>query len=87
MMMTSDPYFILMKPNTLEIIEKIWAFRESSKCHICFTLDAGANVHVLFPEKDKSLVDKFIQTELAGYCENNQFISDHVGTGAKPILS
>ena len=87
MMMTSDPYFVLMKPNTLEIIERIWAFRKSSKCHICFTLDAGANVHVLFPEKDKALVDKFIQTELAGYCENNQFISDHVGAGAKRISS
>ena len=85
MMMTSDPYFVLMKPNTLEIIERIWAFRKSSKCHICFTLDAGANVHVLFPEKDKALVDKFIYTELAGYCENNQFISDHVGAGAKRI--
>ncbi len=28
MMMTSMPYFILMKPNTLEIINKIWKFRE-----------------------------------------------------------
>lgn len=87
MMMTSDPYFILMKPNTLEIIERIWAFRKSSKCHICFTLDAGANVHVLFPDKDKELVDKFISTELARFCENNQFISDHVGSGAKSASS
>jgi len=85
MMMTSDPYFVLMKPNTLKIIERIWAFRKSSKCHICFTLDAGANVHVLFPEKDKERVDKFIHTELAGYCENNQFISDHVGSGANHV--
>ena len=76
-----------MKPNTLQIIERIWEYRKSTGSQLCFTLDAGANVHVLFPEKDKSLVDKFIQTELAGYCENNQFISDHVGTGAKPILS
>jgi diphosphomevalonate decarboxylase len=27
MMMTSNPYFILMKPQTLSIIEKIWEFR------------------------------------------------------------
>lgn len=83
MMMTSDPYFILMKPNTLEIIESIWAFRESSGCHICFTLDAGANVHVLFPDRDKQRVDSFIKEELAGFCQNKQFISDHVGSGAK----
>ncbi len=87
MMMTSDPYFILMKPNTLEIIERIWAFRKSSKSHICFTLDAGANVHVLFPEKDKVLVDEFIRSELAGFCENNHFISDHAGPGAKSVSS
>jgi len=82
MMMTSDPYFVLMKPNTLEIIERIWAFRKTSGCHICFTLDAGANVHVLFPAKDKDLADKFISSELANFCENNQYISDHVGAGA-----
>ena len=87
MMMTSDPYFILMKPNTLEIINKIWAFRKHTGCHICFTLDAGANVHVLFPDKDKELVDEFISKELAGYCQNNQFIKDHVGMGAKAISS
>ena len=45
MMMTSMPYFILMKPNTLEIINKIWQFRQQTGTHVCFTLDAGANVH------------------------------------------
>ena len=82
MMMCSDPYFILMKPNTLEIIERIWTFRKSSGTHICFTLDAGANVHVLFPEKDKNLVDEFINTELINFCENQQIISDKAGMGA-----
>ncbi len=82
MMMTSDPYFVLMKPNTLKIIEKIWAFRKTSGCHICFTLDAGANVHVLFPNKDKELASKFIEEELVGFCEKNQYIRDNVGAGA-----
>ncbi|MDA9087166.1 diphosphomevalonate decarboxylase [Polaribacter sp.] len=50
MMLTSNPYFILMKPNTLEIIHKIWEYRIAKKSNICFTLDAGANVHVLYPE-------------------------------------
>jgi diphosphomevalonate decarboxylase len=38
MMMTSMPYFILMKPNTLEIINKIWKFRNETKIPVCFTL-------------------------------------------------
>jgi diphosphomevalonate decarboxylase len=31
MMMTSIPYFILMKPNTLEIINAIWKYRNETK--------------------------------------------------------
>ncbi|SHE69647.1 diphosphomevalonate decarboxylase [Arenibacter palladensis] len=85
MMMTSMPYFILMKPNTLEIINKIWAFRASSKTHVCFTLDAGANVHVLYPENEKQEVYQFISNELVAYCENGQYICDQIGNGAKKL--
>jgi len=87
MMMASLPYFILMKPNTLEIINKIWAFREISKTHICFTLDAGANVHVLYPEHEKEEVYQFIKNELVAYCENGQYICDQIGLGAKQLVN
>ena len=85
MMLTSVPYFVLMKPNTLEIINKIWAFRKTSKTHICFTLDAGANVHVLYPEFEKEEVYGFIKNELVAYCENGQYICDQIGFGAKKM--
>ncbi len=85
MMMSSDPYFILMKPNTLEIINKIWAFRAKTGLHICFTLDAGANVHVLFPDNEADEIQKFIETELAVYCQNGHFIEDKLGQGAQQI--
>jgi len=85
MMMTSYPYFILMKPNTLEIINKIWAFRERSGTHVCFTLDAGANVHVLYPENEKEAVYQFIKNELVVYCQNQQYICDRIGFGAKRL--
>ena len=83
MMMTSMPYFILMKPNTLEIINKIWKFRNETHIPVCFTLDAGANVHVLYPENVSVKVLQFIQDELVGYCQNGQFICDQIGNGAK----
>ncbi len=83
MMMTSNPYFILMKPNTLEIINRIWSFRNESQTPVCFTLDAGANVHVLYPESEKELVLAFIKKELVPYCENGQYICDQVGVGAR----
>jgi diphosphomevalonate decarboxylase len=85
MMMTSHPYFILMKPNTLEIINKIWAFREASGSNVCFTLDAGANVHVLYPENEKQEVYQFIKDELVAYCENGQYLCDRIGNGAKKL--
>lgn len=85
MMMSSQPYFLLMKPNTLEIIQKIFKFREESKLHLCFTLDAGANVHLLFPKKEKEAVEKFIEEQLVQHCQDGQFIKDSVGRGATRI--
>lgn len=85
MMMTSLPYFVLMKPNTLQIINKIWAFRKTSNTHVCFTLDAGANVHVLYPESEKNEVYQFIKDELVAFCENGQYICDRIGFGAKKM--
>ena len=85
MMMTSMPYFILMKPNTLEIINKIWKFRSTANISVCFTLDAGANVHVLYAEKDKEKVMQFITGELVAYCENGQYICDQVGFGSQQL--
>ena len=85
MMMSSQPYFILMKPNTLEIINKIWAFRENTKIPACFTLDAGANVHLLYPEDHKDEVLEFIKNELVAYCQNGHYICDQVGDGAKKL--
>jgi len=87
MMMTSMPYFILMKPNTLEIINKIWKFRNETQTPVCFTLDAGANVHVLYPENVKEKVLQFIKNELVGYCQNGQYICDEIGTGSQLIMN
>lgn len=85
MMMTSNPYFILMKQGTLSVIEKIWEFRKSNNIPLSFTLDAGANVHLLYPRKNKDSVISFIEKELIVYCENEQYICDEVGSGANII--
>ncbi len=82
MMMTSMPYFILMKPNTLEIINKIWKFRAENTIPVCFTLDAGANVHVLYPKNVSEKVLQFIKDELVEYCQNGHYICDEIGNGA-----
>ena len=85
MMLTSKPYFILMKPNTLDVINEIWKYRSENKSNICFTLDAGANVHVLYPSEEKKSVESFIENVLSKYCQKNQYICDNVGFGAKKL--
>lgn len=85
MMMTSHPYFILMKPNTLEIINTIWECRAKTGSKVCFTLDAGANVHLLYPSSEKEQIHTFILEKLSLYCQNNHYIDDSVGNGAKKM--
>ena len=82
MMLSSNPYFLLMKPNTLQIIEKIFEFREDTGRQICFTLDAGANVHLLYPETDRISVLDFIESDLKQFCQQGQYLQDMVGQGA-----
>ena len=86
MMMTSMPYFILMKPNTLEIINRIWRFRRETKIPVCFTLDAGANVHILYPEIYKTEISQFIKKELVDFCQNGNYLCDSIGAGAIQII-
>jgi diphosphomevalonate decarboxylase len=69
MMLTSNPYFILMKPNTLEVINKIWEYRAENDSSVCFTLDAGANVHILYPASEKTEIESFIKNSLIDYCQ------------------
>ncbi|PQJ21495.1 diphosphomevalonate/mevalonate 3,5-bisphosphate decarboxylase family protein [Tenacibaculum sp. SG-28] len=83
MMLTSNPYFILMKPNTLEIINAIWKYREETDSNVCFTLDAGANVHVLYPKEEKQKVEKFLKEKMLKYCQKNHYICDNAGFGAQ----
>ena len=48
-----------------------------------FTLDAGPNVHLLYPAND--VVDTFIKDELQPLCENERIIWDEVGQGATKL--
>lgn len=85
LMMTSNPPYILMKPNSLLLIEKVRAYREETRLPLYFTLDAGPNLHLLYPEHIKKEVLHFIQSELTAYCEDGRIIEDRVGKGASKI--
>tara|TARA_B100001250_G_scaffold394043_1_gene397442 strand:+ start:135 stop:1208 length:1074 start_codon:yes stop_codon:yes gene_type:complete len=81
MMMTSDPSYILLKPNTIKIIDLIWNYRKENNSKICFTLDAGANIHLIYPKNEFDSIQDFIRNKLIKFCESGQFINDMIGIG------
>lgn len=81
LMMCSNPSFVLIKPNTLRIIKAVREFREETDIPVCFTLDAGPNVHLLYPDRHAVLVERFIMDELERYCSGSLWIVDRVGDG------
>lgn len=85
LMMTSNPPYILMRPNTLEAIEKIRDFRHTEKVPLYFSLDAGPNLHLLYPDASRDVISRFVKSELAPLCQNGQWIKDEMGDGPKEL--
>ncbi len=83
LMMSSRPGYILIKPGTIALIEKIRDFRQQHNINICFTLDAGPNIHLVYLDKDAGRVRPFIQQELLPLCKNGRWMDDGVGMGPK----
>ncbi len=81
LMMTSNPPYILMHPNSLLLIEKVQMYRRETGNPLYFSLDAGPNLHLLYPDTIKESVQSFIKNELLQYCEAGQWIADQVGKG------
>jgi diphosphomevalonate decarboxylase len=85
LMMCSDPAYILMEEGSLAVIKKIQQYRKDTGTPIWFTLDAGPNVHVLYPAEAEATVNNFIISELKPYCHEGRIIRDKVGMGPKKI--
>lgn len=85
MFLTSYPSFILIKPETLQIINKLKQFRDQANLEFTFTLDAGPNIHLLYPENIRDKMLPFIKSELVPLCENSRWIDDRIGNGSIKI--
>lgn len=86
LMMASDPWFILMKPETLKILQSIKNYRAQTNHFLCFTLDAGPNVHLIYGKENELEVVKFIEKELKPLCHNHQIIYDTMGKGPEKLI-
>ncbi len=77
MMMTSSPYYLLMKPETLKIIQSLWDYRKHTSIPSYFSLDAGANVHLIFPASYNNQIKDWLESDLKS---DKNFISDYISS-------
>jgi diphosphomevalonate decarboxylase len=85
LMMCSNPSYTLMRPDSLAIIEKVRQYRADTGHPVYFTLDAGPNVHLLYPGDIVHEVRKFIEDHLAEHCEDGYVQQDWVGEGPEEM--
>ncbi len=86
LMMSSRPGYLLLEPDSIRIIKSLNHFRVNSKIPICYTIDAGPNIHVLFSKKYASNILDWLKSEFPDYVEHSRIIYDNVGTGPIKIM-
>ena len=79
-MMTSTPALHYWKPASLEVMMKVRAWRAEG-IPVCYTVDAGPNVHVICPESEAQIVDKRLR-QIPGV--DNVLVA-RAGEGAKLV--
>ena len=85
LMMSSMPSYTLLEPNTLEVINRIYEFRRETHTPVYFTLDAGPNIHLLYPDSVADTTKHFIRERLLPYCDDGRYLADRVGDGPQQL--
>ncbi len=85
LMMSSNPSYMLMKPNSVEIISRVRQYRRETNHPVYFSLDAGPNIHLLYPEEIIHDVRLFIEEQLVELCEEGSYLQDWVGEGPEQM--
>lgn len=87
LMMSSHQSYLPFEPNTLNIVNAIRRLRKETTIPVCFTLDAGPNVHMLYPAANDLVIRKWISEALVEFCENGKWIDDGIGSGPEKLNS
>ena len=65
-MMSSNPGYVLLEPDSLWILSEIKQFRKETQLPIAFTIDAGPNIHLLYPEEVKENINNCTKNKIVG---------------------
>jgi diphosphomevalonate decarboxylase len=85
MMMTGNPGYFLLKPNTLQVLNLIDAQANKTGLPLFYTMDAGPNVHMLYFKDDEPEIMKWVNKNLLDFCVNKSYICNGLGTGPTKI--
>ncbi len=86
LMMTSNPAYVLMTANSLKAIRLVQQYRKDTGNPLYFTLDAGPNLHLLYPDSVADEVSTFVNDALQPLCQDGDVLKDVVGEGAVRYL-
>lgn len=87
LMMSSTPSYTLLHPNSLEAIHRIRRARREHGLPIGFSMDAGPNIHLLYPAHENKKIRTWMQEELQPLCADKAILHDQVGTGPRALTS
>ncbi len=82
LMMTSRPGYMLMLPESLQLMNDVRSLREEEGLEVGFTLDAGPNVHILYPEREETRVMSFLNDKYPHLNQEKLVIHDSCAKGA-----
>ncbi|MBK9109397.1 MAG: diphosphomevalonate decarboxylase [Saprospiraceae bacterium] len=81
LMMSSQPAYVLLQADSLRILHEIQSLRKSTMLPVCFTIDAGPNIHMLFPESCKPQVESWLAEKFSDYLTQGRLLRDKAGAG------
>ena len=82
LMMCSSPYYLLLDSKSIQLIELVKSYRNSTRIPVYFSFDAGPNMHLLYPEEVKEEVLDFIDQKITKLLVSNEdIIHDCLGSG------
>jgi len=85
LMLCSEPSYMLIDPKSVEVINLVRQYRLESNIPVYFSLDAGPNIHLLYPDEYKSQVSLFVEDQIKPLCYEQKIIYDQVGLGPKQL--
>ena len=86
LMMSSQPGYLLLEEDSIAIVKSIQQFREESKVPVCFTIDAGPNIHILFPKTALDKVNEWAISQFPHYLKEDRIIKDEMGAGPVQLI-